>query len=89
MARRVLYVQGGAREVKRLRREALIISKNLIRDLKRGDCHASHGWMHQLNRIQAMVVNYTKGRIDDSPFVPSKGTVFRLRRAYANRCRVR
>lgn len=88
MAKRVLYVEGGAKEVKRLRKNALVIAKNLIRNLKRGDCRAADGDMHQLDRIQAMVVNYTKGRINDSPFLPSKGTVFRLRRAHANRCRV-
>ncbi len=88
MAKRVLYVEGGAKEVRRLRKDALVISKKLIRDLKRGDCHSANGWMKQLDRIQAVVVNYTKGAINDSPFLPSKGTVFRLRRAHASRCKV-
>ena len=70
------------------RKSASMYAKAIIRDLKKGDCKAAMFSMRSLNRLNADAPNYFRS-FKNVPFLPTKGTLLRLRRLVNNRCKVR
>ncbi len=72
---------------KSFRKSAAMYARAVLRELKKGDCKAAKFSMGALDRLNADAPNYFRS-FKNVPFLPTKGTLLRIRRLYKNRCQV-